>query len=234
MNKWVDFSLGVTDTPSAAPKPPLPHRPEMDWWGFCLGARMNRTILFADDANVYHGARRAFFSDADPRTSGGYDPSKMASLIVNRTAPYLAARELSEVRVYTGRPDPTRNPTGAAEHDRKAQAWSQAGAIVIARPLRYLNGKAQQKGVDVAMAIDIVTMAIDGKYDVGLVASTDTDLKPALEYVIKACPKAHVEVIGWRAASYQQRLYIAGVKLWCHWLERGDYDAVADPRDYRT
>jgi uncharacterized LabA/DUF88 family protein len=68
---------------------------------------------------------------------------------------------------------------------RQCAAWESKGAIVIARALRYPAGwpetKPQQKGVDVALAIDFVTMAIDGQYDVGVIASTDTDLKPALE-----------------------------------------------------
>jgi len=172
----------------------------------------DRVVLFADDANVYNGARRAFF---DPRTDhytlGNYDPCRLANLIVDRRTPALRHRELTDVRIYTGRPDPYRQPVRAAEHDKLASVRQAAGATVIARPLRYLNGKGQQKGVDVAMAIDIVTMAIDGLYDVGLVASTDTDLKPALEYIVRKCPQAHVEVLGWRSPLYQGHVPSSGV-----------------------
>lgn len=43
------------------------------------------------------------------------------------------------------------------------------------------DGKFFEKGVDVRLALDIVTMAQDRKYDVGYVISSDTDLIPALQ-----------------------------------------------------
>jgi uncharacterized LabA/DUF88 family protein len=43
------------------------------------------------------------------------------------------------------------------------------------------DGKFFEKGVDVRLALDIVTMAQDRKYDVGYVVSSDTDLIPALQ-----------------------------------------------------
>jgi NYN domain len=56
---------------------------------------------------------------------------------------------------------------------------------VVQRPLRYPKAwpaeKAQEKGVDVALAVDFVVMAVTRVYDVGILVSTDTDLVPALE-----------------------------------------------------
>lgn len=71
----------------------------------------DRVVLFTDDANVYNGARRAFFDpERDHYTLGNYDPCGLANLIVDRRSPPLRARELTGVRVYTGRPDPYRQP----------------------------------------------------------------------------------------------------------------------------
>ena len=59
---------------------------------------------------------------------------------------------------------------------------------VIQRTLRYPSDwpsrKAQEKGIDVALAVDFVMMAVAEEYDVGVLMSTDTDLKPALEAVV--------------------------------------------------
>lgn len=43
------------------------------------------------------------------------------------------------------------------------------------------DGRFFEKGVDVRLAVDIVTMAQDRKYDVGYVISSDTDLIPAMQ-----------------------------------------------------
>ncbi len=43
------------------------------------------------------------------------------------------------------------------------------------------DGKYFEKGVDVRLAVDIVTMAQAKKYDTGIVISSDTDLIPAIQ-----------------------------------------------------
>lgn len=191
-----------------------------------------RTVLFIDEKNVYHGARRAFFASATRFTDGGFEPLKLGQLLALRAPAGQPSRELSEIRLYTGRPDPSRQPKAAAAHDRQVAAWKQSGLTVVDRPLRYIGGQAQQKGVDVALAIDVVTMAIDGRYDVGIIFSSDSDLRPPIEYVVAKCRGVHLEVAAWRAAKYGQRLSISSRRIWCHWLSRTDYDAVADVTDY--
>lgn len=42
------------------------------------------------------------------------------------------------------------------------------------------DGKFMEKGVDVRLALDIVTMAYDKEYDVAYVVSSDTDMIPAI------------------------------------------------------
>ena len=83
------------------------------------------------------------------------------------------------------------------------------------------------------MAIDFVTMAVDGLYDIGVIVSTDTDLIPALEFVrSRFAGQRHVAVAAWRSPQSRRRLSIPGSNIWCHWLNRDDYNAVADLTDY--
>jgi hypothetical protein len=56
--------------------------------------------------------------------------------------------------------------------------------------------REEEKGIDVALAIDFVTMAVRGEYDVGVIMSTDTDLKPALEAVAQMRGSPYPEVRG--------------------------------------
>ena len=108
---------------------------------------------------------------------------------------------------------------------------------VVHRALRYPRDwpthAAQEKGIDTALAIDFVTMAVDGLYDVGVILSTDTDLVPALEFVrSRFAGERHVAVAAWRNTNSRRRLSIPCANIWCHWLNRDDYDAVADPTNY--
>ncbi len=43
------------------------------------------------------------------------------------------------------------------------------------------DGRFYEKGVDVRLAVDIVSMAFDKKYDTALVISSDTDMIPAMQ-----------------------------------------------------
>lgn len=100
-------------------------------------------------------------------------------------------------------------------------------------PRNWPAARAQQKGVDVALAIDFAAMAVDGAYDVGVIASTDTDLRPALEFVRRRYGNTRrVEVVAWNSPRSSSRLSVPGQNIWCHRLDRADYDSVADTTDY--
>jgi uncharacterized LabA/DUF88 family protein len=196
----------------------------------------DRVIVFIDAQNMYQGARRAFFQVHDFHTRGQFRPDALDQLIV-ASGPPAAVRALQEVRIYSGRPDATRQPQAYAAHMKQCHAWSTAGATVITRPLRYPHTwpheKAQEKGIDVLIAVDLVTLAIDNAYDIAVLASADTDLIPALEYVARQlAPAKKAEVAAWRSASFRGRLSVTGVNVWCHWLDIAKYQQLADSTDY--
>jgi len=200
--------------------------------------RSERLVLFIDAQNFYHGVRQAFFNDVEWHVFGQFNPIKLGELICSR-APVGKTRLLQQVLVYGGRPDSEKEPGTYAAHMRQCAAWERVGATVIHRTLRYPldwpNSKAQQKGVDVALAIDFVAFAIDNKYDVGVIASTDSDLKPALEFVHDRYATIRcVEVAAWKSTEAPKRLSIPGARIWCYWLDRSDYDSVADLTDYNV
>jgi hypothetical protein len=86
-----------------------------------------------------------------------------------------------------------------------------------------------------AMDGDFAVMAARGEYDVGILMSTDTDLRPALEYVFdqgRAWGKPRAEVAAWSAPGQRRRLSITNGSLYCHWMEKNVYEQVADGTDY--
>src|SRR4051812_33793774 len=124
---------------------------------------MPRVVVFIDAQNLYNDARRAFCRRTDPATHGQVDPMRLGRLLVSKK-PHGAeeGRTLEEVRVYRGRPDSTKESKTYGAHMRQCDAWEKDGANVITRPLRYPgdwpDSPPEEKGVDVAIAVDMVTM----------------------------------------------------------------------------
>jgi len=198
-----------------------------------------RVIVFMDEANVYHDARRCFHADDEAASShmGRVWPPRYARELVGRQPHGVTGdRVLEEVRVYTGMPSGKRDPKGYAAHRRQMAGWEAANVMVKARPLRYPPSwpkvSAMQKGVDVEIALDIVTMAIEGAYDVAILASTDTDLGPALEAVNRVAEGPRIEVAAFRGGRQSKRLNVPGQHVWCHFVEDDEYEKCRDYRNY--
>lgn len=189
-------------------------------------------ILFIDWQNVYKSARDAFFLPQDSGVYGQINPIELGNLICLRKATENVT--LKQIRIYSGQPAVEDRKTYAA-HTKQFNRWRKEPQVnIITRPLRYpTNSKPQEKGVDVALAVDFVAMAVDDDYDVGVIASTDTDLKPALEFVHKRfADTLEIEVVAWKSRNFQSRLSVARANIWCHFLYKEDYDKIADLRNY--
>jgi hypothetical protein len=190
-----------------------------------------RVIVFMDYQNVHGWARRQFHPHGTDPAVGHVDPLRLAQLLVTRRR-YPSA--LEQVRVYRGRPSPDHQATAAAANDRQTSEWQRSRLVtVIRRPLRYPPDwpatRAQEKGVDVALAIDLVTMGLAGDYDAAILFSSDTDLLPALETIAQR-RLGHIELATWHGG---RRLRFSGSQLpWCHFVSEAEYRTIQDHTDY--
>ncbi len=197
----------------------------------------DRVVVYIDAQNTYKGARDAFFGGRAHFTRGQFDPIELGKLLLRRTVPGVA-RELKQVRVYSGRPDARKQPKANRAHLRQCDAWESKGVYVLGRPLRYPRdfpaSKPQEKGIDVELAIDLVTHSIARYFDVAIVLSTDRDLRPALEWVARQSIQGpRVELAAWQSLTSNRRIPVdAPVAVPCHWLDIEDYRAVRDETDY--
>ena len=206
---------------------------------FIVRCMVDRVVLFIDAQNVYRSARDAFPPPpGEPQhVHGQVNPLAVGGLICERP-PVGAESALSEVRVYTGRPDATRQPKAYAAHMRQCAAWESVGITVVPRALRYSKDwpteRPREKGIDVQLAIDFVSAAVDGRFDVGIIFSTDTDLRPALEFVSQRFPALpRAESAAWKAPGANRALMLRSPRpTWCHYLDRDDYLTVHDSTDY--
>jgi uncharacterized LabA/DUF88 family protein len=197
-----------------------------------------RVVVFLDYQNVYHRARDAFCSPDASASQGQVDPLALGHLLAGR----LPGGRLAGVRVYRGRPSRRRDPRSYAAYRRQtAKQASRGGGLVtvISRDLRYPpewpRRAAQEKGIDVALAVDFVMMVARRQYDVGILFSSDTDLVPALEAVLALRPDdpPACEVAAWAAPGERPRsLSVRGAHLRRHLLAEADFRSVADPTDY--
>jgi len=200
---------------------------------------VKRAIAFFDGQNLFHCAKKAF-----GYPWANYDPVKLAQAICTQNAWNLA-----QTRFYTGIHSPHRNAHLHGFWKNKLMVLGRQPNIhIFSRPLRYRQktvelpdgsiltfDTAEEKGVDVRIALDLIRLAMRKQYDVALVFSQDQDLSEAAEEV--------------REISKEQRRWIRIVSAFpasaaCNnarginktdWIpiDKALYDTCLDHRDYR-
>lgn len=187
------------------------------------------------------GARTAFNLRANGHLDGQVLPRLVGLMLCDRGRSVDQARTLTSVSVFRGEPSPLHSPKGQSACQRQVDRWSQQARVqVITRPLKYYSRtlqdgrtsfEAREKGIDVLIALAMVTGAMRNEFDVAILFSADSDLAPALEQVResgKVC-----EVAAWRSPNtHSPRLSTNGRNPWCHWLDEHDYHRVHDDTDY--
>lgn len=144
-----------------------------------------------------------------------------------------------------------KNPFWHIYWTNKIAVMGAFGVKAITRPLRYRNltinlpaGKtftfptAEEKGIDVRIAVDLIRMAHRNEYDVGLVFSQDQDLAEVAEEIRVIAREQNRWI---RLASAYPRRSQPNFKVKnrginkTDWIEidKGLYDACLDDRDHR-
>jgi uncharacterized LabA/DUF88 family protein len=217
-------------------------RRKAHWWVFLLmktSAESEdqpvRVGVFIDWQNCYRTARDAF-GFRGGGIDGNVKPLMLAKLLAAKRREGQQG-ELTKLRIYTGRASQRNDPRTYAANRRQFAAWQNSDpdlVEVVARTLDYSLGRAREKGVDVALAIDLVrTSLIDKEHDVALVVSADTDLLPALELLVSHGGDRCVEVASWKGPHWApQPLSLAGRRIVQHELTEQWYRRTADSTNY--
>lgn len=199
---------------------------------------IKRTVAFIDGQNLFHSVRSAF-----GYTYPNYDVAALARAV-------CAAKgwQLDQVRFYTGVPDPSDDPRWNAFWAAKLLHMSREGIFTFTRALRYRNQvvnlpggsqhtflAAEEKGIDVRIALDVIRMAHRNEYDVALIFSQDQDLSEvaAEVRVISQEQDRWIKVASAFPVSPAARNR-RGINS-TDWIpiDRNLYDQCLDPRDYR-
>lgn len=207
------------------------------------GTSVTSVAVFIDYENTRFGAREVFGDpQRDPCTFGHVMPLRLALLLKQLGEKVDPARDLTAVYVYRGRPGPKSGPRAQAGSARQIDVWkSQPLVSVRSRPLRcqptaWSMGKptawrAEEKGIDVLMALDIAIGARDSHYDVAVVMSADSDHAPAIEVALNAGKRVEA-AMWWSPGHPHRKMRIPGQRLWNHRLDASRFAQVRDDTDY--
>src|SRR5690242_18467278 len=145
-----------------------------------------RAVAFVDGQNLFHGAKQAF-----GYTFPNYDPLRLTLAICERLQ-----WKCTGVRFYTGIPDAADSPHWNHFWTAKGAQMGRDGVAVFTRPLVYRNVKVrlpdgsthafltgQEKGIDVRLALDVISLAHRREYDVALLFCRDGDLSEVADEI---------------------------------------------------
>lgn len=200
--------------------------------------KIKRCIAFFDGQNLFHAAQSAF-GYWEPN----FEPVALAKAICSGRN-----WDLAQVRFYTGIHAIQKNAFWHHYWINKLTVLGGGGVQVFHRLLRYrpktveLPGNrqftfeaAEEKGIDVRIALDLIRLGLRGQYDVALIFSQDQDLSEVAEEIrtiateqdrwIKVA-SAYPAAAGYRNAR--------GINK-TDWIpiDKALYDACIDQRDYR-
>jgi uncharacterized LabA/DUF88 family protein len=201
-----------------------------------------RVLVFIDGQNVYKRCQ-------DLYGNGRCHPLLLADRVSD-------GRQLVGVRYYSGVHDSTVEPNLRSASDRRHNLMRSVGVTVIERKLRYrwewgfdANGlpsahrsqgqrrkrtvrpyqRAREKGIDLAIGLDVIDLALQQKMDIAVIVSSDNDLCEAARATHAATTAANARV------SVEAALFNDGrgpVLLshydYTHQLKRADHNACED------
>ena len=203
-----------------------------------LEPKTKNALAYFDGQNLFNSAKEAFGYQFP-----NYDPLKLAQAICAQQG-----WNPGGVHFYTGIPAQTQDPVRHGFWAAKLAVMGTRGIRPFTRPLRYQNTVVtlpngsmtttmvgREKGIDVRIALDIVSHALERRYDVALVFSQDQDLSEVADE-IRTIAKREQRWIKMASAfpispTSRNRRGINGTD-WIK-MDRALYDSCIDPIDYR-
>ncbi|MBI4922760.1 MAG: NYN domain-containing protein [Devosia nanyangense] len=197
-----------------------------------------RAVCFFDGQNLFHSAKAAF-----GYTFPNFDPLKLSKLVCRQQG-----WELVQARFYTGVPDAADKPFWHHFWTAKGAQMGREGVHLFTRPLVYRTKKidlpdgtqhtfldGDEKGIDVRLALDVISLANTRVYDVAVVFSRDQDLSEVAEEirVISKLQARFIKIVTAYPYSPVVKSYRGVNKTDWLRIEKADYDTCIDTRDYR-
>ncbi|KPF79507.1 hypothetical protein IP78_08990 [Brevundimonas sp. AAP58] len=197
-----------------------------------------RAIAFFDGQNLFHCAKAAF-----GYTFPNFDPDALARAVCARMG-----WSCEGVRFYTGIPDAVDNAFWNHFWVAKGAQMGRQGVRVYTRPLRYRNKVVRlpdgtthsyldgdEKGIDVRIALDVISLAHKREFDVALLFCRDQDLSEVADEIRTIAQEQRRWIKIASAYPYSPAVKSAKGINRTDWIQidRAEYDTCLDSRDYR-
>lgn len=205
-----------------------------------------RVMVFVDGQNVHKTCERYY-------GHGYVHPLLLAQRV-------LAGRQLQGLRYYSGLHDPRVDPTMHGALQRRHQLIRKLGGTVVERLLRYRwewgfdqralppawehlgethqvdvepYQRAREKGIDLALGLDVIDLAVRGAMDVAVILSFDRDLCEVARAVHAATVSStRVSVEAGIFNDYRPPKLLPHYDF-THQLDRNDFQEARDSFDYK-
>lgn len=165
---------------------------------------LDKVAVFLDYENVLRTGHQIFGGVGQQRYETVLNPLEVAERLI---AERRDGGMLHSVDVFRGRPVPEHQPKPASANDLQTATWeaSDSHVRIHHRNLKYdfnPDGSfvAREKGIDVALAVSLAEGALDQDFTAAIVFSSDPDLLPALEMVIRR-RLVNLEIACWSSAQ---------------------------------
>lgn len=195
-------------------------------------------VGFVIDYQNMHLTAHNLFTPNQSKQISLLHPLLLSQSVLNRRGQFFQQEdfrlEITQVRVFRGLPSNKQEPYRYAQNLSQKSEWSKDKRVKV----EYLELKyrikqglpPQEKGIDVLTALNFVEMVQSGEFDLVILMTHDSDLRPALKmgYLNKG---ARIETAGWTGLN---KLRLKEQKLFHTYLTAGDFENSIDQKDYSS
>src|SRR3989344_287539 len=162
-----------------------------------------KTVLFIDGENFLFSIARFLKAGKKIQHKSDIRNISIGSIIKSALSDYSVATTkfyAAKIHVYNEHPELLDKSSLIAESQRRLKRalinqdveFIVSGHVRLQELVRDKNGKVtrgifKEKGTDVQIAIDMLSMACDGLLDTALLLSSDSDMQPAVKELKKTC-----------------------------------------------
>lgn len=198
-----------------------------------------RAAVFVDGQNLFYSVKHVF----------GYSYPNYDVMALAKSLAQKNRWQLGRVRFYTGVPGAAESPKWHEFWARKLAQMGRTGVDIFTRQLRYRPQRitradggthvikvADEKGIDVRIAIDIIRATNNKEFDVAIILSQDQDLSEVVDEMkrIARDQGRDIKIIcAYPIAAGDENNRRRGING-TEWLgfRKQDYDPCIDPRSY--
>lgn len=201
---------------------------------------MLSTLVLIDYQNVHLTAHDLWAPPGTPKHETLLHPLHYANQVVAARNQAIRARDeqsadaqLASVAVYRGLPSNKHAASAYRRSQAQLSEWTRDPRVEVHyRPLRYHWEAdalcAQEKGIDVMVALRLVRAARERAFGLIVLATHDTDLEPAIDEACLVADGCKIETTGWRNAKRLRPT----ASVWHTFLDSSAFVRSRDRKDY--